>query len=132
MLTESITKNKSKLTINLDAIVDNWLFLKSKLSKNCICAPVVKANAYGLGAKMVAKVLSLSGCSVFLVATLEEGVRLRKDLAKDFRIVVMHDHFYENEDHFKLMGHFQDGEMVYFFNHEKMPCEILKIINFLR
>ncbi|MAI06620.1 MAG: alanine racemase [Alphaproteobacteria bacterium TMED87] len=100
MLTESITKNKSKLTINLDAIVDNWLFLKSKLGKNCICAPVVKANAYGLGAKMVAKVLSLSGCSVFLVATLEEGVRLRKDLAKDFRIIVMHDHFFENEDHF--------------------------------
>ena len=48
---------------------------------------------------------------------------------KDIDTVVL---IYENEDHFKLMGHFQDGEMVYFFNHEKMPCEILKIINFLR
>ena len=48
---------------------------------------------------------------------------------KDIDTLVL---IYENEDHFKLMGHFQDGEMVCFFNHEKMPCEILKIINFLR
>ncbi|MEE2705006.1 MAG: alanine racemase [Pseudomonadota bacterium] len=100
MLTKSIAKKKNELTINLDAIIDNWLFLKSQLIKNCICAPVVKADAYGLGAKEVSQALYSFGCSVFHVASLEEGIRLRKDLAKNVRIIVMHDHFFENEEYF--------------------------------
>ena len=39
---------------------------------------------------------------------------------------------YENESHFKLIGNFQEGMMVYLFQHEKIPQEILKIINYLR
>ena len=39
---------------------------------------------------------------------------------------------YENEIHFKLIGNFQDGEMIYYFNHQTIPYEILKIINYLR
>ncbi len=39
---------------------------------------------------------------------------------------------YENEEHFKLVGNFQDGNMIYLFTHETIPNEILKVINFLR
>ena len=39
---------------------------------------------------------------------------------------------YENENHFRLVGHFQEGEKIYLFQHEKIPPEILKIINYLR
>ena len=39
---------------------------------------------------------------------------------------------YEDEYHFKLIGHFQNGEMITLFNHKVMPIEILKLINYLR
>lgn len=39
---------------------------------------------------------------------------------------------YENEEHFKLIGNFQSGNMIYLFTHKTIPREILKIINYLR
>jgi hypothetical protein len=39
---------------------------------------------------------------------------------------------YENELHFKLVGHFQDGQMKVLFTHQVIPCAILKLINHLR
>ena len=39
---------------------------------------------------------------------------------------------YENEMHFKLVGHFQNGNMNYYFNHQSIPYEILKLIKYLR
>tara|TARA_Y100001935_G_C17304750_1_gene511544 strand:+ start:343 stop:1083 length:741 start_codon:yes stop_codon:yes gene_type:complete len=39
---------------------------------------------------------------------------------------------YEDAYHFKLIGNFQNGEMITLFNHKVMPIEILKLINYLR
>jgi hypothetical protein len=39
---------------------------------------------------------------------------------------------YENESHFKLVGYFDDSNMRYLFNHQNIPREILKLINYLR
>lgn len=39
---------------------------------------------------------------------------------------------YENGNHFKLIGHFQDGNMICLFTKDTMPCELLKLINVLR
>jgi hypothetical protein len=39
---------------------------------------------------------------------------------------------YENEIHFKLVGYFQNGNMNYYFNHQSIPYEILKLIKYLR
>lgn len=39
---------------------------------------------------------------------------------------------YENEAHFKLVGYFDDSNMRYLFNHQNIPREILKLINYLR
>ena len=41
---------------------------------------MVKADAYGLGAARVAPALARAGCRLFFVATLEEGVALRRAL----------------------------------------------------
>lgn len=66
-----------RLTIDLEAIVANWKKLANKAShKNC--AAVVKANGYGLGAVEVSHALFNAGCREFFVATVEEGVELRK------------------------------------------------------
>ena len=51
--------------------------IKKKVSKNCIVAATVKADAYGLGIKAVAKSLIKSKCKIFFVATLTEAVELR-------------------------------------------------------
>ena len=64
------------LTIDLDAIADNYRLLKAK-SGGAVCAAVVKADAYGLGAAKVAPALAAAGCGVFFVASIGEGIELR-------------------------------------------------------
>ena len=39
---------------------------------------------------------------------------------------------YEDENHFKLVGHFKEGNMITLFNQQTIPIEILKMINYLR
>ena len=65
-----------RLTIDLNALVQNWLFLKEK-SGSAECSAVIKANAYGLGIEPVATALTKAGCKIFFVAMAEEGERVR-------------------------------------------------------
>ena len=64
------------LTIDLDAIAENWRTLAAQ-APNAACAAVVKADGYGLGAPQVAARLHAEGCRDFFVAHPEEGVALR-------------------------------------------------------
>jgi len=68
------------LEIDLDCIAENWKRLIERLNPGAGIAAVVKADAYGLGMAKVAPKLAASGCELFFVATLEEGVALRKVL----------------------------------------------------
>jgi alanine racemase len=81
------------LEINLAAITRNYMLLKNKLTKGN-CASVVKANAYGLGVEQVAPALAKVGCKEFFVATLDEGIQLRKILTegngRDIKIYIFH------------------------------------------
>ncbi len=65
------------LTIDIEAIRWNYQFLKRQLGPNVQCGAVVKADAYGLGARYVAPALYDEGCREFFVAHLDEGLRLR-------------------------------------------------------
>lgn len=65
------------LTIDLAAIVANWRLLAGRAAP-AECAAVVKADAYGLGMAQVAPALAAAGCRVFFVATLDEGIALRR------------------------------------------------------
>ena len=65
------------LEIDLKSICHNFKTIKKKVSKNCIVAATVKANAYGLGVKQVSKSLIKHKCKDFFVATLMEGIELR-------------------------------------------------------
>jgi alanine racemase len=64
------------LTIDLAAIAENYKILTEQVAP-AICGAAVKADAYGLGAAMVAPVLHRAGCEHFFVATLDEGLALR-------------------------------------------------------
>lgn len=78
--------NVPTLEVSLPAIRANYRLLKSRHAKQSSAA-VVKANAYGLGMDEVAPALWDEGCRMFFVATLAEGVALRKALP-DARIGV--------------------------------------------
>lgn len=77
------------LSIDLDALCDNWRSLKARLA-NAECAAVVKADAYGLGAERIAPALYRAGCRNFFVAHLNEGIALRPTLPADASIYVLH------------------------------------------
>ena len=51
------------------------------------------------------------------------------DYDKDLNTVIL---LYENNVHFKLIGHFKDNNMTYCFNNNNIPEEILKLNNFVR
>lgn len=65
------------LTIDLNAIRQNYRLLKDKVGAGVTVSAVVKANAYGLGASSVAGALIEEGARVFFVASVEEAVSLR-------------------------------------------------------
>jgi alanine racemase len=69
------------LDIDLGAVVANWRSLAERAAP-AECAAVVKANAYGLGAGPVARALARAGVRLFFVATLDEGIALRRTLAQ--------------------------------------------------
>ena len=64
------------LTIDLDAVADNYRRLCAELGATA-CAAVVKADAYGLGMARVAPELARAGARTFFVAQLEEATALR-------------------------------------------------------
>jgi alanine racemase len=68
------------LTIDLDAIAENWRRLRDALKPGAKCAGVVKADGYGCGAVKVAKRLFAEGCRVFFVARPAEGFALKPHL----------------------------------------------------
>lgn len=81
------------LTVDLDAIVANW----RKLEKTAVpaeCAGVVKADAYGCGARPVVRALSAAGCKTFFVATLDEARVVRAAVAEADIYVL--DGFFQN------------------------------------
>lgn len=66
------------LEIDLAGIAANWRGLAARLGPGTRCAAVVKADAYGLGMARVAPRLAAEGCRLFFVATLDEGIALRR------------------------------------------------------
>lgn len=64
------------LEIDLGAITANWRMLSARHAGGPV-AGVVKADAYGLGAKRVAPALRAAGCRHFFVALLDEALAIR-------------------------------------------------------
>lgn len=88
--------------INLDNLRNNYRNIENKLLDNARInsentgkelkvpkiAGVVKANAYGCGAKMCAKTLVECGCEILAVATVKEAIQLRR-AGIDCRIILL-------------------------------------------
>ncbi len=74
--------------IDLDAVARNYHAIKSHLSRGTHILAVVKANAYGFGMVEVARRLSKEKTAYLGVASVDEGIHLRK-AGIEFPILVL-------------------------------------------
>ena len=77
-----------RLTLDLDALADNWRRLAREVAP-AACAAVVKADAYGIGVELAAPALFRAGARIFFVAHAQEGVKARAVLGPHAKIYVL-------------------------------------------
>ena len=82
-----INDRPTYLRVNLDAVLNNYRKL-DKLNGLKTSLAVVKADSYGLGAKVIADYLYKNGVRHFATATLEEALEL-KDVVKESMVLVL-------------------------------------------
>ncbi len=68
---------RARLEIDVAAVAANWRLIKRQVGNLC-CAAVVKADAYGLGARSVVESLFHAGCQQYFTATLDEALSVRR------------------------------------------------------
>lgn len=66
------------IEVNRDNLRHNVETLRNAMPKGCELMAVVKAEAYGHGLDLISSQLSQMGVAAFAVATVEEGIKLRK------------------------------------------------------
>lgn len=71
--------HETVLEVNLDAILRNYNYFKSKVPSTVGLITMVKAFGYGAGSYEIAKTLQDAGASYLAVAALDEGIDLRKN-----------------------------------------------------
>lgn len=73
--------------IDLDKALDNWQHIKAAANGRYIM-PVVKADAYGHGANMLAALYEQNGAEGFAVSNINEAIKLRKfGIAKNILVL---------------------------------------------
>ena len=78
---------RPQITVHLNAVRENYARIR-KYAPNAEICPVVKSNAYGLGAVEIVRALIACGCRNFYVSTALEGIELR-DKFSDIQINVL-------------------------------------------
>lgn len=68
---------KSYLEVNLKNIENNIIKIKNEVGERVTVAPVIKADAYGLGATKLKKLLERQNIKIVIVATIDEAIKLR-------------------------------------------------------
>ncbi|MEA2598267.1 MAG: alanine racemase, partial [Thermomicrobiales bacterium] len=68
----------TRAIVDLDAIAGNLTTFRERVTASTRLMAVVKANAYGHGAQMVARAALDGGASDLAVATVDEGLQLRR------------------------------------------------------
>jgi|AGTN01.3.fsa_nt_gi alanine racemase len=71
--------HETVLEVDLDAVVHNFNFYKSRVPSGVKLICMVKANGYGAGAVEIAKTLQYHRCDYLAVAVAEEGISLRNE-----------------------------------------------------
>jgi alanine racemase len=87
-----------RVYLDTESVIHNYRIMQA-LAPASQCGAVVKADAYGLGLIPIVPLLAGAGCSLFYVASLDEGVAVRRLLQQygffDPEIVVFHGYLAE-------------------------------------
>lgn len=75
--TGAMPLTRPRLTIRLDAVADNYRQVRAVVG-DVAAGAAVKADAYGLGLESVVTRLWDEGCREFFVASVDEGIELRR------------------------------------------------------
>lgn len=86
------------LTIDLNALTENWRALDALTGSGVETAAVVKANGYGLGSGRVARALANAGARRFFVAAAEEAAAVREALGPGPEICIFSGHMSGDTD----------------------------------
>lgn len=70
---------KSYLEVDLKEISNNIEKIQKHVENKVNVAPVIKADAYGLGASNLKRILEKNNINIVVVATIEEAINLRKE-----------------------------------------------------
>lgn len=71
-------QHETVLEVNLDAVVHNFNFFRSKIRKSTGVICMLKAAGYGAGSVELARTLQAHGAAYIAVAVVDEGIELRK------------------------------------------------------
>lgn len=71
-------QHETVLEVNLDAVIHNYNFFRSRIKPETGIVCMLKASGYGAGSYELAKSLQSHGAAYIAVAVLDEGVDLRK------------------------------------------------------
>ena len=69
-------RESSVIEVNLSSLDHNMRVLKRMVGPGCGLCPIVKADAYGLGASRIAKRLSYCGAELLAVYTPQQAAEL--------------------------------------------------------
>lgn len=70
--------HETVLEVNLDAVVRNYNYFRSRLPAGTGIVAMVKASGYGAGSYEIARTLQDAGAAYLAVAVLDEGIDLRR------------------------------------------------------
>ncbi len=96
------SRSRAWIEVSRDALRHNVRYLQSLLPDHCALMPVVKANAYGHGAGLIAAELNRMGIRSFCVACVSEGIELRRQHISGELLVLGYTH----PDQFPLLDQY--------------------------
>ncbi|MDE5810830.1 MAG: alanine racemase [Muribaculaceae bacterium] len=104
-------QHETVLEVNLDAVVDNFNFFRSKVKPSTGIICMLKAAGYGAGSVELARTLQAHGAAYIAVAVVDEGVELRQ-AGITMPVMVLNPRAQNN----KMMFDYQLEPEVYSFN----------------
>ena len=88
----SFEKDRAWIELDMAALAHNVKTLQGLLPENCQLMPAVKAEGYGHGAVLISRELNRLGVKAFGVASVSEGIQLRKGGVKGEVLVLGYTH----------------------------------------
>lgn len=89
---QTYVKGRAWIEIDRECLMQNVKELRKQMPPNCKLMPVLKANAYGHGAVLMARELNAMKIYSFCVATVLEGVELRRHHIKGEILILGYTH----------------------------------------